>query len=448
MKPFRMLPVAHYKPLISLGIPIVVGQVGNMVLGFADTLMIGHYGMKELAAASFVTNMTMLVIIFSMGFSYGLTPLVGQLYGQGETHKIGRSVRAGMVANTLLAAALVTVSMVLYFCLPYVGLPPELLPYMRPYLLVNIVSLPFVCWLNTYKQFFDAIGHTRTPMMVILSGNVVNIVGNYLLIYGRCGCPELGLVGAGLATLFSRIGMSMAFVLIFFMAKPYRAYRDSFLRQGTDRQLLRRLNALGWPLAFQMSMEASAFSLVSVVVGWIGTQALAAHQIVMTLSQLFFMVYYGLAAAVSVRVSHFSGQRDYRSAYDTAAAGFHLVMLVALLVALPFFLLRHEIGWLFTSDESVCQLVSQLALVIIVYQFGDGLQITYSNALRGIACVKPLVYISFFSFFVTSLPLSWFLGIYLGYGLLGVWGAFPISLTIAGVLYYWRFKTHIRSALS
>ena len=107
---------------------------------------------------------------------------------------------------------------------------------------------------------------------------------------------------------------------------------------------------------------------------------------------------------------------------------------------MPFFLLRHQIGLLFTSDASVCQLVAQLALVIIVYQFGDGLQITYSNALRGIACVRPLVYISFFSYFVTSLPLSWFLGIYLGYGLLGVWGAFPISLTIAGVLYYWRFK--------
>ena len=332
------------------------------------------------------------------------------------------------------------VALMLYHALPYLGLPSELLPYMRPYLMVNIVSLPFVCWLNTYKQFFDAIGHTRIPMMVILSGNVVNILGNYLLIYGYCGCPELGLVGAGVATLFSRVLMSLAFIVIFFTARPYRAYRESFLRQPTDRQLFRRLNALGWPLAFQMSMEASAFSLVSIIVGWIGTLALAAHQIVATLSQLFFMVYYGLAAAVSVRVSHFSGQRDFRSAYDTAAAGFHLVMLVAVLVAVPFFLLRHQIGLLFTSDASVCQLVAQLALVIIVYQFGDGLQITYSNALRGIACVRPLVYISFFSYFVTSLPLSWFLGIYLGYGLLGVWGAFPISLTIAGVLYYWRFK--------
>ena len=242
----------HYRSLVSLGIPIVVGQVGNMVLGFADTLMIGHYGMKELAAASFVTNMTMLIILFSMGFSYGLTPLVGQLFGQGETDKIGRSMRAGVVANTLLAAVLVAVALMLYHGLPYLGLPSELLPYMRPYLMVNIVSLPFVCWLNTYKQFFDAIGHTRIPMMVILSGNVVNILGNYLFIYGYCGCPELGLVGAGVATLFSRVLMSLAFVVIFFTARPYRAYRESFLRQPTDRQLFCRLNALGWPLAFQM----------------------------------------------------------------------------------------------------------------------------------------------------------------------------------------------------
>ena len=179
----------HYAPLARLGLPIVIGQVGNIVLGFADTLMVGHHSMEELAAASFVNTMFMLFVIFAMGFSYGLTPIVGAMHGRGETGGIGRVVRAGLAASTLLAAALVGVLLAFWACLGHMGQPAELLPLMRPYLVVNIVSMPFVCWMNVFRQFFDAIGHTKVPMWVLLGGNVMNILGNWLLIYGPGPAP-------------------------------------------------------------------------------------------------------------------------------------------------------------------------------------------------------------------------------------------------------------------
>lgn len=434
----------HYKALVTLGVPIVIGQVGNIVLGFADTLMIGHHSMTELAAASFVNTLFMLVIIFAMGFSYGLTPVVGNLFGRGETDKIGGVVRNAVAANTVLAAVLLTVVTALYINIGRLGQPEELLPLIRPYLLVNIISLPFVCWLNAFKQFFDAIGDTRTPMYVLLGGNVLNIAGNWMLIYGMCGMPEMGLLGAGISTMTSRILMLAAFVTVFFCTRRYRIYRDGFVRGRLSRATFGRLNALGWPLAMQMGMETAAFSLTAILVGWMGTVSLAAHQIMLTVSQLFYMVYYGMAAAVAVRVSYFHGQGDTAAVKRTTYAGFHIIIAIAAVVSVPIFLLRGSISLWFNDSPEVCLLVSQTIIPLIVYQFGDGLQCTFANALRGISCVKPMMYAAFFSYFVISLPLSWLLGIRLGYGLTGLWWAFPVCLTCAGVLYYICFRRNLR----
>lgn len=430
----------HYRQLVSLGVPIVIGQIGNIVLGFADTLMVGHHSMRELAAASFVNSLFMLFVIFSMGFSYGLTPVVGNHYGRGEIEKIGPSVRDSVAANTLLAVILSAVLVGLYVALPFLGQPEELLPLMRPYLLVNILSMPFVCWGNSFKQFFDAIGHTKTPMCVLLGGNVLNIFGNWLLIFGKMGMPEWGLLGAGLSTMISRIAMAAAFAALFFMRKEYRVYAHGFLSGGVSGNGFRRMNALGWPLGLQMGMESAAFSLTAVMVGWIGTTALAAHQVMLTVSQIFYMVYYGMAAAVAVRVSYYHGTGELRDARLTANAGFHIILTVAVVVSVPIFLLRGELGSWFTDSTEVCALVAQTVIMLIIYQFGDGLQCTFANALRGLACVKPMMWIAFFSYFVVSLPLSWLFGIRLGYGLVGVWAAFPICLLTAGVLYYVCFR--------
>lgn len=430
----------HYRMLVGLGVPIVIGQIGNIVLGIADTFMVGHHSMQELAAASFVNSLFMLFIIFAMGFSYGLPPVVGSCYGRGERDKIGPAVRDALAANTLLAVILSAVLVVLYFTLGCMGQPEELLPLMRPYMLVNIVSFPFVCWGNAFKQFFDAIGHTRTPMCVLLGGNVLNIFGNWVLIYGELGMPELGLLGAGISTMVSRMVMTAVFAALFFCVRRYDVYARGFRSGGVSGSGFRRMNAMGWPLGLQMGMETAAFSLTTVMVGWIGTTALAAHQIMLSVSQVFYMVYYGMAAAVAVRVSYYHGAGDIHSARMAATAGFHIILLVAAVVSVPVLILRGVLGTWFTDSAEVCALVSQTVVMLIIYQFGDGLQCTFANALRGLSCVKPMMWIAFFSYFMVSLPLSWLFGIHLGYGLVGVWAAFPVCLLTAGVLYYGCFR--------
>ncbi len=181
--------IQHYKSLFTLGIPIVIGQVGVIILGFADTLMIGHHSTNELAAASFVNNMFTLAIIFATGFSYGLTPIVGSLFGRGETSVVGRMLKNSIFANVLLAVLLTFIMWVLYLNIHRLGQPEELLPLMRPYFIVLLISLLFVLLFNAFKQFADGITDTRVSMWLLLGGNVMNIIGNYFLIYGKVGIP-------------------------------------------------------------------------------------------------------------------------------------------------------------------------------------------------------------------------------------------------------------------
>ena len=437
--------VERYGALVRLGVPIVVGQIGNVVLGFADTLMVGHHSMQELAAASFVNTMFMLVVLFATGFSYSLTPVVGSLFGRGERGAIGAAVKNGLAANAGLSVVLVAVLSVFCVNIYRFGQPEELLPLMRPYLWVNIASLPFLCCFNTFKQFFDGVTDTKTPMYVIIGGNLLNIFGNWVLIYGELGAPELGLFGAGLSTALSRVVMAAACALVFFRHRRYREYRAGFASGRVSRADVRRLSALGLPVALQLGMESAAFSLSAIFVGWLGTTALAAHQVMLTVSSVLYMINSGMAAAVAVRASYFAGQGDYEAVRRTAASGLHVVLAIAFTLSVPIFLLRGEMSWWFTDSAEVCSLVSVTVFPLIAYQFGDGLQYTFANALRGIECVRPMVWIAFFSYFVVSLPLGWLLGIHMGYGLVGIWSAFPVCLSLAGLLYYLRFKRELKS---
>ena len=216
---------SHYKTLLFLGTPIIIGQIGMIILGFADTLMIGHYGTNELGAAAFVNSLFGLVIIFSTGFAYGLTPVVGGYYGKGEHDKAGLALRASLVANTLVAVMLTLAMIILYLYLDKLGQPDELIPLMRPYFITLLISLIFVLLFNGFKQFTDAITLTKISMWILLCGNLLNIIGNYVLIYGKFGFPELGLLGAGISTLASRIFMTIVFLLVFLFRKSFDYYK-------------------------------------------------------------------------------------------------------------------------------------------------------------------------------------------------------------------------------
>ena len=435
----RLYPY-HYRSLLSLGLPIMIGQLGMIILGFADTMMVGHHSTTELGAASFVNNIINLVIITATGFSYGLTPIVGGLFGREELPQAGRALRSALLANLMAGAIMMAALGILYLNVGNIGQPKELLPYIKPYYLVLLASIPFVMLFNAFKQFTDSITETRTSMWILLSGNLLNIIGNYVLIYGKAGMPEMGVVGAGVATLLSRVVMVALFLFVFLSRKKMRPYREGFFVLGWSRQLVRRLVSLGTPIALEMGMETASFSLSIIMVGWLGTIALASHQVMITISQFTFMVYYGLGAAVAVRTSYFNGQDDRDNVRHTVVAGLQVMVALELLLSGIIFLLRNHIGGWFTDSAEVSSTVISLMVPFFIYQFGDGLQINYANALRGIADVKPLMVIAFIAFFVISLPVGYFCGFVLNFGLVGVWMAFPFGLTSAGVMMWYRFK--------
>lgn len=433
----------HYTALARLGLPIVVGQIGMMLVGFADTLMIGHHSTQELAAASFVNNLMILAVVTGIGFSMGLTPVVGALCGQKRLEDAGVALRCSIKANSGVGILLTLLALLLYLFIDQLGQPDELLPLIRPYYLIVSATLLPVMWFNSGKQFTDGIALTRYGMWILLAGNGLNILGNWLLINGVGPFPELGLQGAGISTLCSRLAMVAAYVIILSRGErfaPFRIGLVSHKHHQEKRQLFRRLCLLGFPMAMQSGMETASFSLTAIMVGWLGTVALASHQIMCTISQFNFMMYLGLGTAVSIRISHFYGQGDMTQVKQTASAGFHLMLILEVMLSLLLILMHKEMGGWFTDSPEVTAMVASLFVVFIAYQFGDGLQINYANALRGIADVKVLVIIAFIAYFIISLPASYLFAFPLGLGLPGVWMGFPFGLTSAGLMLWWRFR--------
>jgi MATE family multidrug resistance protein len=439
---------AHYKALLRLGFPIIIGQLGMIILGAADTFMVGHHSTAELAASSFVNNLFTLCIIFGTGFSYGLTPIVGELYGNRRYPEAGLALRCSLLANTLVALLLIALMTAVYLNVERMGQPAELMVYIKPYFLVLLVSLLFVMLFNAFKQFTDGITDTKTGMWLLLGGNALNIAGNYLLIYGKLGFPELGLTGAGVSTLVSRITMVVVYVAIIAGQRRFVRYRVGLLRRGWSRPLFLRLNALGWPVGLQMGMETASFNFSTIMVGWLGVVALASHQIMLTVSQFAFMLYYGMGAAIAVRVSNFRGQHDTVNVRRSVYAGYHLIVGMTVVMMCLLFLCRYHVGGWFTDNTEVSALVAALFIPFLIYQFGDGLQITFANALRGIADVRPMMWMAFVAYFLISIPAGYLFGFVAGWGTIGIWMAFPFGLTSAGLMFWFRFRKKMRTTVN
>ena len=433
-----------YSATIKIGVPIVLGQLGIVVVGLVDNIMVGHFSTSDLAAASFVNSVFNIPILFGMGFSYGLTPLVGQFFGRGDKFRVGGLLRNSLLANFMIGLFLSVVMGIMYLNVHRMGQPEELLPLIRPYFLLQLTSLVFVMMFNSFKQFADGITDTKTSMWIMLSANLLNIIGNSLLIYGVWGLPALGLKGAGISTLTSRIFMFVAFAILFFRKQSYRRYLVGYHRTTYNTGDLKVLNRMGMMVGLQMGMETALFSISGVMIGWLGTVPLAAHQVVASISTLGFMVYYGVGSAVSIRVSNFFGRGDIAGVRRATLAGTHLLGLLAISVSVFFLLVREHIGWLYTSSEDVVNLVAVLMVILVFYQFGDSLQIIFANALRGVADVTSMAVISFIGYFVIALPVSYICGFVLDWGIEGIWLGYPVGLTLTGGMMCWRFYYFLR----
>ena len=338
----------------------MLGQLGIIIVGFADNIMVGHHSSIELAAASFVNNFFNLTFLFGLGFSYGLTPIIGGLFAEKQLQKAGEVLKNSLFVNGAMGLLLSLIMLLLLCNLDLLHQPEELIPYIVPYYILQLFSVIITMEFNAFKQFSDGTTDTLTPMWIMLSTNVLNIVGNYVLIYGHFGAPEWGLVGAGVSTLLSRMVAFAVFLGLFLLKPKYAAYRAGFSTGRINRTNLRELFRLGLPVGFQMGVESGSFNLSVIMMGWIGSAALAAHQVVGVITTLGFMIYYGIAAAVTIRVSQFRQWNDMLNVRRATFAGFHLILLVAVGVMLAILLFRERIGYLFTDEEEVVRLVSLL----------------------------------------------------------------------------------------
>lgn len=429
----------NYAAIIKLGLPILVGQLGMIVVAFADNIMVGRYSTAALASASFVNNVFNVATFAVLGFTYGLTPLIGAMFSQKRSDSIGAMIRNGLLVNVLFSLLVTAVMWVLWLNIDRLGQPEELLPLIKPYYLIVLAGMVPVAVFNVFAQWLFAINRTALPMWIILSANVLNILGNYLLIYGNFGCPELGLIGAGYSTLIARIFCPVVVIVIFAVAKRFAAYRDGFRHSRITSRTLGQINHTSWPVSLQMTFESGSFTVAAVMAGWLGAISLASFQIIVITGTLGFCIYYSMGSAVSVLVANAAGLNDHTGMRRMAFAGYHIILTLATISSLIFVFFEEQMIHAFTEDTEVIAATVALIVPLVLYQLGDATQINFANALRGTSQVMPMIWIAFVSYIVIGTPSTYLLAFPLGLGTYGIILSFSVSLFIAAGLFLYFF---------
>lgn len=435
-----------YRRVLRLGLPVLLTQAGIIAVSFADTMMVGEYGTGELASAAFVNNIFFTLIATMIGFASGITPLVGAYYARRMNRSVGQTLRVALQLNLTLALIFTIVMTAVYFNLHRFGQPEELLPLIRPYYIIILCTLFPTALFNVFQQTSNGITDTALPMWIILGANLLNILGNYALIYGHWGAPELGLNGAGISTLTARVLSVIVLGGIMLFAPRYRKYRAGVLSPLRARVRRSRLLSTSWPVMLQVGVECGLWGIGGVVCGWFGAVKLAAYQIIVTISQLGFMTYMSFAVAASVLVSNNWGLRDFTAVRRTATAGLHIILALCTVVSIFLALCCHQLLPLFTSDEAVIASALTLIAPMIIYQYLDGTQINYSNCLRGTGNVRPLLIVALISYVAVGIPSLLILSVWCNLQSVGIYLSFNIALLAAAILQYIAFRRTVRNA--
>ena len=428
-----------------MGLPLLLGQLGMIMTGFADTFMVGHYTTESLAAASFVNNIMNFMTVLCMGFSYGLTPIVSATNARGDRRGVGAIVKNAILLNMAFGIAVGLAMLLIYFNVEKMNQPANLIPLIKPYYLVLLASMVPMLLVNTLRQFTDGIGNTRLSMWIIIGGNLLNILLNYLTIYGNFGFPELGLLGAGLSTLAARVAMAAAYIIVLSRSHRYATYVQGIRHGDIDSRISSNIFATSWPIAVQMGLETGIFSFASIMIGWLGEIPLAAYQIMLSISTIGFMVYYSLGASMSIKIAGYYGNGDITQIRNCSVAGLHIIMACAATACLLFFFLGEPVIRLFTDDVAVIAVAMLVIPPLMLYQVGDALQVTYANALRGITDVRPMMITAIIAYLIVGLPLGYLLAFPCGMGIVGIYLSFAVALLLAGVLFFAKFQIDLRN---
>ncbi len=432
------------REILKIGLPIMLGQACVIILAFADNIMIGWHSVDELAASSFVNNVMNLFILTELGFAAGMTPMIGADNGTGNIKGIGITVKNGLVTNGIIGGISLILLTIIYFCLDHFGQAPELMPYIKPYFAIIGISTLFALGFNVLKQFTDGICRPMISMTLLMIGNLLNIFGNWVLIYGKLGFPEMGLTGAGISTLVSRALILLVFIVFIFKSKKMNEYARAIKEALLSRGEMKTVFKMGYPVGIQMALESSTFTFAAVMAGWLGVIQLAAHQVVITISQLFFLMMQGLSFAVSILVSNALGRKDLGSVREYARKGYFMTLGISATLSALLYCFRYQAAGIFTDSPEVSAMAVSLFFLLFAYQFGDGLQLCFANVLRGIQDVRPIMYAAFVSYYLIAIPSAYVLGFKTSLGIHGIWLGFPIGLTLAGIFFYARYRSDLK----
>ena len=431
---------AHIKKNFLLTYPVMVSQVGHMMVNVADSVMVGQLGALPLAGASLANVIFHLLMTFGIGISYAITPLVAAADGESNPDRSAEVLKHGFVINlstgTLLFAIVFLGGPVLY----YLDQPPGVVELALPYL--NIVTLSMVPLMifQTGRQFAEGLSYTRQAMVIVILSNLVNIGLNYILIYGKLGFPALGLNGAGWASFIARILLAGLMFGYIYYHKNFKAYRKGFSLGKYSKSLVQKMLGIGVPAGLQFIFEVGAFGFAVIMMGWLGTKALAAHQIAVNLAAVSYMAASGLSAAATIRVGNQLGKRDIHTLRAAAFTIYGMVAAFMSICAMIFITGRYFLPSLYIADMEVITIASSLVVIAGFFQLSDGVQVVGLGALRGLEDVKVPTVLTFIAYWVLALPAGYILGFSMGLGAKGIWYGLCIGLTIVAVVMFFRFN--------
>ena len=424
---------------LKLALPIMAGQVGQITVYLADNIMVGRLGAVSLAAVSFAVALIAVPIVIGMGIAFALPPLVSEADGAGEQKKISQYFKHSFVVNIGIGIISCIVMLLILPFLHLLGQEPEVVEIARGYIYYSAwAMIPLMIFL-TLRSYADGMSETMPPMIAMILGNVINIILNYILIYGKFGMPALGVDGAAISSLIARISMVFILVAILLYWKDlWKNIKEcDFSKYQTP--IFKKIFALGIPTSLQMFFEISAFSGAALIMGMVSSNAQAAHQIAINLSSITFMICSGLAMASTIRVGNQLGKKDYSAMRDAGISAFLQVALIMGIFSVLFVLLRHQMPLIYIDDEVVIGVASTLLIYAAIFQIPDGLQVAALAALRGIQDVKKPTLITFFSYYVFGIPISYFAALHWGMGATGVWLGLLVGLFISATLLIHRF---------
>jgi len=431
----------HIVSTFQLAYPVIIGQLGIIMMGVVDSLMVGKLGAAPLAASALGGSSAFIVLIIGIGVSYAVTPLVAIAVGAGRFEDCGIYFRQSLLVNSILS---IIIAVIIYFAadlIKYFDQPVEVqnqaVDYMR---IIGLSSIPLLLF-QTYKQFIEGLSIMRPAMIITLIANLVNVFANWLLIYGNLGFPALGLNGAGWATFASRAFMALALMGFVMNNKFFKKYDVSFHFKSINWTVIKKILSLGLPSGIQYFFEVGAFSFAVVMVGWLGTKQLAAHQIAINLASISFMAVLGISVAGSIRVGNAVGMKEIT---ETRRAGFTAILLGAstmLGAGIIFIVFRNYLPTLYVNDEVVISYASSLLIIAALFQLSDGTQAVGIGVLRGLTDVKIPTAITFIAYWIVGLPVGYLLGFNLELGVQGVWIGLLLGLTTSAILLTLRFNS-------